>query len=106
MAFSSYYPQLVSQRRELHQWPEPGWTEFTTTYYLVKKLKEWGYDVLLGTKVVKPDAVLGRSEKDVEAGLQAARDHHVPEEWYICYWKSAGSCLCGNAQTIFADGYK
>lgn len=42
MAFSSYYPQLVSQRRELHQWPEPGWTEFTTTYYLAKKLKEWG----------------------------------------------------------------
>lgn len=72
MAFSSYYPQLVSQRRELHQWPEPGWTEFTTTYYLAKKLKEWGYDVLLGTKVVNPDAVLGRSEKDVEAGLQAA----------------------------------
>ncbi|MCH3935199.1 MAG: amidohydrolase [Mesosutterella sp.] len=81
MAFSSYYPQLVSQRRELHQWPEPGWTEFTTTYYLAKKLKEWGYDVLLGTKVVNPDAVLGRSEKDVEAGLQAARDHHVPEEF-------------------------
>ena len=81
MAFSSYYLQLVSQRRELHQWPEPGWTEFTTTYYLAKKLKEWGYDVLLGTKVVNPDAVLGRSEKDVEAGLQAARDHHVPEEF-------------------------
>ncbi|MCI5851536.1 MAG: amidohydrolase [Sutterellaceae bacterium] len=81
MALSSYYPQLVAQRRELHQWPEPGWTEFTTTWYLVQKLKAWGYQVLVGTKVVNPEAVLGRSEKEVEAGLAAARAHNVPEEF-------------------------
>ena len=37
MALSSYYKQLVEQRRELHQWPELGWTEFTTTNYLADK---------------------------------------------------------------------
>ncbi|MCG5031381.1 amidohydrolase [Mesosutterella sp. OilRF-GAM-744-9] len=81
MALSSYYKQLVDQRRELHQWPEPGWTEFTTTNYLARKLKAWGYEVLLGTKVVKPEACLGRDEKEVQAGLQAAREHGVSEEF-------------------------
>ena len=27
---TDYTKQLVEQRRELHQWPEEGWTEFWT----------------------------------------------------------------------------
>lgn len=27
---TDYTKQLVEQRRELHQWPEEGWTEFPT----------------------------------------------------------------------------
>lgn len=26
---TDYTKQLVEQRRELHQWPEEGWTEFS-----------------------------------------------------------------------------
>ena len=81
MAFSSYYPQLVEQRRQLHKWPEPGWTEFTTTYYLAKRLKEWGYEVLLGTHVVNPESCFGREKKDVEEGLRIARERGVSEEF-------------------------
>lgn len=81
MAFSSYYQQLVDQRRELHQWPEPGWTEFTTTYYLAQKLKAWGYEVLLGTKVVNPEACFGREMPEVEEGLRIAREKGVPEDF-------------------------
>lgn len=43
---TDYTKQLVEQRRELHQWPEEGWTEFWTTNYIVNKLRSWGYEVL------------------------------------------------------------
>ena len=42
---TDYTKQLVEQRRELHQWPEEGWTEFWTTNYIVTKLRSWGYEV-------------------------------------------------------------
>ena len=35
---TDYTKQLVEQSRELHQWPEEGWTEFWTTNYIVNKL--------------------------------------------------------------------
>ena len=47
---TDYTKQLVEQRRELHQWPEEGWTEFWTTNYIVTKLRSWGYEVLAATK--------------------------------------------------------
>ncbi len=82
MALSSYYGQLVSQRRELHKWPESAWTEFSTTYYLVEKLKSWGYtDILLGKQIVNPEGVFGREEAEVQAGLEAARSRGVPESF-------------------------
>ena len=49
---TDYTKQLVEQRRELHQWPEEGWTEFWTTNYIVNKLRSWGYEVLHGTKAL------------------------------------------------------
>ena len=52
---TDYTKQLVEQRRELHQWPEEGWTEFWTTNYIVTKLRSWGYEVLLGTKIINPE---------------------------------------------------
>ena len=81
MAMSSYYKQLVEQRRELHKWPELGWTEFTTTNYLVEKLKAWGYEVLMGTKVVNPEAVFGRDQKEVDEAIRIARSRGVSEEF-------------------------
>lgn len=78
---TQYYDQLVTQRRELHQYPELGWSEFATTYYLTQKLQAWGYEVLLGTKVVNPEAVYGREEKDVQMGLARAKERGVPDSF-------------------------
>ena len=44
---SIYHDQLISIRRQLHQNPEEGWSEFTTTAFLVKTLRGYGYQVLL-----------------------------------------------------------
>ncbi len=70
---SSYHDQLVSIRRELHQNPEEGWSEFTTTAFIVNTLRGYGYEVLLGRKVVNPDNCLGRDMKVVQAGIERAR---------------------------------
>lgn len=69
---TDYTKQLVEQRRELHQWPEEGWTEFWTTNYIVNKLRSWGYEVLLGTKIINPEQVFGRNEKLVQEGIKNA----------------------------------
>ena len=75
----SYHDELVNTRRELHKNPEEGWSEFTTTAFLVNKLRGWGYEVLTGRKVVNPDACLGRSMAVVEAGIERARKNGVSE---------------------------
>ena len=43
---AKYHDQLISIRRHLHTMPEEGWSEFTTTNFIVEKLKEYGYKVL------------------------------------------------------------
>ena len=60
--------------------PEEGWSEFTTTAFIVGELREYGYEVLLGKKVINPDNCLGRNLKVVEAGLKLARENGVSEE--------------------------
>ncbi len=67
---TDYTKQLVEQRRELHQWPEEGWTEFWTTNYIVNKLRSWGYEVLLGTKIINPEQVFGRNENSFRKALR------------------------------------
>lgn len=75
-----YHDELISTRRHLHTMPEEGWSEFTTTAYIVEKLRKLGYEVLMGKTVINPDNCLGRSQKVVEAGLAYARKNGVSEE--------------------------
>lgn len=77
---SAYHDQLINIRRQLHQNPEEGWSEFTTTAFLITTLRGYGYDVLTGRKVVAPEACLGREESVVKAGLERARRNGVSEE--------------------------
>jgi len=78
---TDYTKQLVEQRRELHQWPEEGWTEFWTTNYIVTKLRSWGYEVLLGTKIINPEQVFGRNEKLVQEGIKNALARGVSQSF-------------------------
>lgn len=77
---SAYHDQLINIRRQLHQNPEEGWSEFTTAAFLVTTLRGYGYDVLTGRKVVAPEACLGREESVVKVGLERARRNGVSEE--------------------------
>ncbi|BCV25961.1 amidohydrolase [Gelria sp. Kuro-4] len=51
--------RLVALRRDLHRYPEPGWTEFRTAGLVVKKLQELGYEVYYGGEVIKEEAMMG-----------------------------------------------
>jgi len=39
-----YYPEILSIRRRLHQYPELSFAEYNTQRYIRKVLKEWGLD--------------------------------------------------------------
>ena len=39
---SDYQNQLIEIRRRLHQNPEEGWTEFTTTAFVITTLRSYG----------------------------------------------------------------
>ena len=72
--------------------PEEGWSEFTTTNFIVEKLKEYGYQVLLGTKVINPENCLGRSQKVVDAGIAYARKNGVSEDFLKATEGYTGCC--------------
>ena len=76
---TDYLKQLVEQRRELHQWPEEGWTEFCTTAYVTEKLRSWGFTVLLGPKIIDQKSVFGRNKDLVEKAIETARQRGVSE---------------------------
>lgn len=79
MAQCAYHDQLINIRRELHQFPEEGWTEFCTTACIVKYLRELGYEVLLGEKVVSRKDCLGRDPKLVAQAIETAKERGVCE---------------------------
>ncbi len=43
-----YKKELIAIRRQLHKRPEEGWTEFETTYFITKFLRELGLPVTVG----------------------------------------------------------
>ncbi|WP_196592812.1 amidohydrolase [Pectinatus sottacetonis] len=50
---------LIKRRRDLHKYPEPGWTEFRTASLVAKELTELGYIVQTGTDAIKPSSMMG-----------------------------------------------
>lgn len=70
--------EMIETRRALHRHPEEGWCEFQTTALILERLRSLGYEPLCGTRVVKPEAVMGRDEALVKAAQKRARDAGVP----------------------------
>lgn len=51
--------ECKNRRRDLHQHPEPGWTEFRTASLIIKELQALGYDVRYGAEVVDEECQMG-----------------------------------------------
>ena len=51
--------ELVAIRRDLHRYPESGWTEFRTTVKIIEKLTEMGVAVKFGKEIHSADNMYG-----------------------------------------------
>lgn len=74
-----YTQEMVQFRRRIHKRPEEGWTEFETMNIVVTRLRELGFQVIMGTKAVNPKYVMGRDPQPVEQAMQRAKDHGVSQ---------------------------
>lgn len=56
---------LAAVRRDLHKYPESGWTEFRTASLAITKLKQLGYKITMGADAVCQDAMMGVPSSEV-----------------------------------------
>lgn len=62
---------MVKCRRDLHQHPEPGWTEFRTAAKVAAALQELGYEVSTGKAVIDEASMMGTPSEDKLKAEQA-----------------------------------
>lgn len=75
-------PSLIRWRRHLHQYPELGFTEYRTTYYIGRELERLGFKLSVGREALESTARMGVPEKAYlqECERQAA-DAGVDRHW-------------------------
>lgn len=73
-------PRLISQRRDLHRYPESGWTEFRTASIVIHRLRELGYEVHFGKEVLEDRARMGvPTEEVLDAHMKRAIEQGADE---------------------------
>jgi len=67
--------KIIAYRRDFHKYPELGWTEYRTSSLIAKRLVELGYEVKVGTDIIKAEDRMGLPPKEVleETWERAAR---------------------------------
>lgn len=61
---------MVERRRNLHRYPETGWTEFRTASLIITELRKLGYEVHFGAEVMDSSRMAGLPAADVLAACQ------------------------------------
>ncbi|WP_243354790.1 amidohydrolase [Bacillus litorisediminis] len=75
-------PYLLEERREFHQWPEVGWTEYVSTYKIGTILEKLGFKLTIGKDAIASNKRLGvPAESEIERNEQLARQMGVREKW-------------------------
>lgn len=74
--------KVILRRRDLHMYPEPGWTEFRTASIVAKTLVELGYNVQTGDEIMKNSDMMGLPSKEkLEFEMQRAIKQGADETW-------------------------
>ena len=72
--WNSFTDELIAIRRDLHRYPESGWTEFRTTARVITELEKLGLNVRWGKQLHVPEKMLGLpSEEVLENCLERAK---------------------------------
>lgn len=74
--------ELVAFRRDIHHYPEVGWTEFRTASIVAKLLEDIGYEVFVGEEVVEESAMMGvPTEEVLRKHMGRAREQGAPAKY-------------------------
>ncbi|MEH7402029.1 hypothetical protein V7148_13670 [Gottfriedia acidiceleris] len=64
---------LINIRRDIHCFPEIGWTEFRTSSLIADFLSELGFEVKVGREIIVPESRMGvPDEKTIEEAKERA----------------------------------
>ena len=50
--------KTIQRRRDLHKYPEAGWTEYRTASLVIQELRALGYEVAVGQEVLETAVLL------------------------------------------------
>ena len=59
--------KTIQRRRDLHKYPETGWTEYRTASLVIQELRALGYEVAVGKDVLHEESRMGVPDVDALA---------------------------------------
>lgn len=69
---TSYIPEMIATRRELHKIPEIAWTEFLTSEIVINRVRELGFKTIIGKALFNEEYAYGRVQEDIDAAQKRA----------------------------------
>jgi len=69
--FSSFLPELIKIRHQLHSMPEIGLSEFKTSEFIAQHLTKWGFEVTRGLGQTGVVGSLKRGDSNRSIGFRA-----------------------------------
>ena len=93
---SSLPEQMLEWRRDFHQYPEIGWTEFRTASIIAHELSQLGFQVEIGKEVVSEERMGVPAPEQLEASYERA----VSNGGYTEYMKKMVGGYTGVVGTI------
>ncbi len=86
----AYKKMLRDWRRDLHRYPESGWTTYRTSILIAQTLDEAGYEVWIGEEIISwEDAVDPPTLEEVEACRRRCRQE-LPDKLWESWQKRMG----------------
>ncbi len=91
--------QLVTWRRDFHEYPELGFLEMRTASIVADRLEKLGFDIQLGKAVMNPDYCMGKpGSMETAEHLEWARQHGAIEK-YLPYFEEGYTAVVGTLDT-------
>ena len=99
--------RLIRDRRSIHARPETGWLEMRTSAIIAKRLTELGYEVLTGSRAVKPEARMGvpeesalRRHAEEVLSQEGTPGEYLTDEMKAGLTGAVGILRCGEGPTV------
>jgi aminobenzoyl-glutamate utilization protein A len=90
---------LIEKRRELHEHPEVGFTEYVTTYKIGRELEKLGFNITVGKDALISSERMGVPSSEVlTENEERAREMGVPEDW-MCKMEGGHTGLVAQLDT-------